>query len=108
MPSEQRRIRSPTIPSTIAPSPVLGTRIAAKLPPPRYPRYWMVSLGIRPIGVSDRPDLGTRCTQVTAMAPYNTGANGPPMARGLIALGTGQTPIHLGPASSLRTYAVVS
>jgi hypothetical protein len=54
-----------------------------------------ISLGIRPIGASDRPDLGTRCTASDRHGPCDTGANGPPMAHGLITLRTGQKPVHL-------------
>src|SRR5262249_3447800 len=41
-----------------------------------------VSLGIRPIGPSDRSDLGTRCTVSDRHGPCDTGTNGPPMAHG--------------------------
>jgi len=40
-----------------------------------------ISLGIRPIGASDRPDLGIRCTASDRHGLCDTGANGPPMAR---------------------------
>jgi hypothetical protein len=39
-----------------------------------------ISLGIRPIGVSDRLDLGIRCTASARHRPCDTGANGPSMA----------------------------
>jgi hypothetical protein len=42
-----------------------------------------ISLGIRPIRAPDRSDLGTRCTISDRDGPCDTGANGPPMARGL-------------------------
>src|SRR6516164_9474171 len=44
-----------------------------------------ISLGIRQIRVPDGPDLGTRCTVSDRRRPYDTGANGPPMAHALIA-----------------------
>jgi hypothetical protein len=44
-----------------------------------------VSLGIRQIRVPDRPDLGIRRTASDRHGLCGTGANGPPMARGLIA-----------------------
>jgi hypothetical protein len=59
-----------------------------------------ISLGIRQIGAPDRPDLGTRPTASDRDGPHDTRANGPSMARSLIALGTGQNSNHLGPASS--------
>jgi hypothetical protein len=42
-----------------------------------------ISLGIRPIGASDRPELGSRCAASDRHGPYDTIANGPPMADGL-------------------------
>ena len=45
-----------------------------------------ISLGIRQIGASDRANLGSRCTASDRQGPCGTGVNGPPMARGLIAL----------------------
>ena len=41
-----------------------------------------ISLGIRPIGASDRPELGSRCTASDRHGPCDTRLNGPPMARG--------------------------
>jgi hypothetical protein len=46
-----------------------------------------ISLGIRPIQALDRPDLGSRHTASDRHGPYDASVNGPPMARGLIALG---------------------
>jgi SAM-dependent methyltransferase len=66
-----------------------------------------VSLGIRPIGASGRPDLGTRNTASDRDGPYDTRANGPPMVRGLMALGAGQKPIQLGAASSPTTCTLL-
>ena len=43
-----------------------------------------ISLGIRPIRISDRPGLGIRRTAGNRDGPWDTGGNGPPMARGLI------------------------
>ena len=40
-----------------------------------------ISLGIRRIGASDRPDLDIRCTASDRDGPHDTGVNGPPMAR---------------------------
>jgi hypothetical protein len=51
-----------------------------------------LSLGIRPIGAADRPDLGIRRTASDRHVPHDTRANGPPMARRLIDPGTGQNP----------------
>jgi hypothetical protein len=44
-----------------------------------------ISLGIRPIGASDGPDLGNRYTASDRHEPHETGVNGPLMARGLMA-----------------------
>jgi hypothetical protein len=41
--------------------------------------------GIRPIGASDRPELGIRHTASDRDGPCVTGVNGPLMARGLMA-----------------------
>ena len=41
-----------------------------------------ISLGIRPIQPSDRPDLDIRCTASDRHGPLDTRVNGPPMARG--------------------------
>jgi hypothetical protein len=54
-----------------------------------------ISLGIQQIGVSDLTDLGTRHTVGDRDVPFDTGANGPPMARGPIASGTDQGPALL-------------
>src|SRR5215470_9827140 len=40
------------------------------------------ALGIRPIGASDRLELGSRCTVSDRDGPYETAVNGPPMAHG--------------------------
>jgi hypothetical protein len=47
-----------------------------------------VSLGTRPIGASDRRELGSRCTASDRHGPCDTAANGPVMARDLMALET--------------------
>jgi len=59
-----------------------------------------VSLGIRQIRSSDRPDLGTRCTASDRHRPCDTGVNGPLMARGLMTLE------GLAPAAGFTTLAV--
>jgi hypothetical protein len=45
-----------------------------------------ISLGIRPIGAPDRPDLAIRCTASDRHRPCDTRVNGPPMARGPMSL----------------------
>ena len=45
-----------------------------------------ISLGIRPIGCSDRPDLGIRHTASDRGGRCDTGVNGPPMAHGYVAV----------------------
>ena len=63
-----------------------------------------ISLGIRPIGAPDRPDLGIRHTASDCHGPCDTGDNGPPMARRLIDPGTGQNPsTRPAAASAWRT-----
>jgi hypothetical protein len=49
-------------------------------------RIRTVSLGIRPIGACDRPELGSRCTAGDRHGPCDTRANGPPMGHGTMAL----------------------
>jgi len=46
-----------------------------------------ISLGIRPIGASDRRELGSRYTASDRHEPCDTRVNGPLMARAPIALG---------------------
>ncbi len=55
---------------------------------PRLVRVWSaplcsrtISLGIRPISVIERPDLGKRYTASDRHRPSETGVNGPVMAR---------------------------
>src|SRR5690242_5630824 len=43
-----------------------------------------ISLGTRPVGASDRPDLGIRCTASDRQGPLDTRANGPLMAHSLM------------------------
>jgi len=54
-----------------------------------------VSLGIRPIGPPDQPDLGNRRTASDRHWPHDTAANGPSMARDLT--GTGAQPMRRAP-----------
>ena len=45
-----------------------------------------ISFGIRPIGCSDRPDLGIRHTASDGGGPCDTGVNGLLMAHGHVAV----------------------
>ena len=47
-----------------------------------------ISLGIRQIEASDRPDLGAGCTTSDRHRPLDTRVNGPPMARSQVTLDT--------------------
>jgi hypothetical protein len=49
------------------------------------PAQWTISVGNQQIRASDRPDLDIPCTASDRHRLCDTGANGPPMARGLTA-----------------------
>jgi hypothetical protein len=67
-----------------------------------------ISLGIRPIGASTRPGLGSRCTGSDREAPSGTGVNGPLMAQGPIAFGHESGPMLDAHACSCSAAALVS